>query len=487
MGFPASLAMPMVALNRLAFCLASPACARMPLGKKILFPKADSSARTFGFSFAMVAFSSVASGFGSSKLLTVMGLVLSGRRLPSVDSTPDRRRHSIGKEAGTGREEATNQDGSTILHGAGVPDRRARREGMAATRVLLTLASLIVVVAGLKAAQPILIPVFLALLLAIICSPAVFWLRAHRVPTVAAVLIVVLLLFGVLTVFGAVVGGSINGFMDAAPRYQERIDALGTSATKWLRAQGVDVGEIDTSELFQPGSLMGYLGTGLTALLSTVSNTFVVTLILVFMLLEAAGLPVKIRAALGSPDADLRRLTKAAREIQKYLGLKTAISVVTGLLIGTWVAVLGLDFALTWGFLAFLLNFIPSIGSIIAAVPAVLLAAVQLGVGEAILVAAGFLAVNVVLGNIVEPQLMGRSLGMSTLVVFLSLIFWGWLWGPVGMFLSVPLTMILKIGMENSRDLKPIAIMLDSPRAAAQRLEAAAAGDDDGPAEPPSS
>jgi len=354
------------------------------------------------------------------------------------------------------------------------------RDGVPATRVLLTLASLIVVVAGLNAAQAILIPMLLALLLAILCSPAVFWLRARRVPTVLAVLIVVLVLLAVLSVFGAVVGGSINGFMEAAPRYQERIDALGTSATRWLRAQGVDVGEIEASDIFQPGSFMGYLGKGLSAVLSTVSSTLMVTLILLFMLLEAVGLPVKVRAALGSPDADFRRVTKAAREIQKYLGLKTAISAVTGLLIGTWVAVLGLDFALTWGFLAFLLNFIPNIGSIIAAVPAVLLALVQLGPGQAVLVAAGFVVVNVVLGNLLEPQLMGRTLGMSTLVIFLSLIFWGWLWGPVGMFLSVPLTMILKIGMENSRDLKPIAIMLDSPRAARERFEAATR-DDDGP------
>jgi AI-2 transport protein TqsA len=352
------------------------------------------------------------------------------------------------------------------------------RQGASATRVLLTLASLIVVIAGLKAAQTILIPVLLALLLAILCSPAVFWLRAHRVPTVVAVLLVVLVLLGVLTVFGVVVGGSVNGFMAAAPRYQEWIDELGTSLGDWLKTHGVEAVEISTSDVFQPGALIGFLGRGLTALLSTLSNTFVVVLILLFMLLEAVGLPAKTRAAMGRPDADLQRFTKVAREIQKYLGLKTAISAVTGLLIGGWVALLGLDFALTWGFLAFLLNFIPNIGSIIAAIPAVLLALVQLGPAEAVLVAAGFLVVNVVLGNLVEPQLMGRTLGMSTLVIFLSLVFWGWLWGPVGMFLSVPLTMILKIGMENSRDLRPIAIMLDSPRAVAGRLEAEAEGDD---------
>jgi predicted PurR-regulated permease PerM len=242
-------------------------------------------------------------------------------------------------------------------------------------------------------------------------------------------------------------------------------------------AHGVDVGKIDTSEVFQPGSFIAFLGRGLTALLSTLSNTFLVILILVFMLLEAAGLPIKMRAAMGSSDADLSRFSKAAREIQKYLGIKTAISAVTGLLIGTWLAILGLDFALTWGFLAFLLNFIPNIGSIIAAVPAVLLALVQLGPTQAILVAAGFVVVNVLLGNVVEPHLMGRTLGMSTLVIFLSLVFWGWLWGPVGMFLSVPLTMILKIGMENSQDLQRVAIMLDSTRAAAERLKVPEAGD----------
>jgi predicted PurR-regulated permease PerM len=295
---------------------------------------------------------------------------------------------------------------------------------------------------------------------------------------VAAVLLVVTVLLGVFTAFGALVGGSVNGFVEAAPRYEQRLDDVGASIGTWLQARGVDTSRIHASDVFQPGSLIGILGGGLTALLATLSNTFVVVLILVFMLLEAVFLPVKMRAAMGRADADLQRFTRAARDVQKYLGLKTAVSAMTGLLIGGWVALLGLDFAVTWGFLAFLLNFIPNIGSIIAAIPAVLLALVQLGLGKAILVAVGFLVVNLVIGNIVEPQVMGRTLGMSTLAVFLSLVFWGWLWGPVGMFLSVPLTMILKIGMENSRDLKWVAILLDSPRAAQQRTEAAGEGQD---------
>ncbi len=143
----------------------------------------------------------------------------------------------------------------------------------------------------------------------------------------------------------------------------------------------------------------------------------------------------------------------------------------TGLLVGLWTAILGLDFAVVWGLLAFLLNYIPSIGSIVAAIPAVLLGLIQGGLGYAILIAVGYVVTNIGIGNFVEPWLMGRTLGLSTLVVFLSLVFWGWMWGSIGMLLSVPLTMIIKILFENTDDLQWIAIMLDNRRRAEKRLE----------------
>jgi predicted PurR-regulated permease PerM len=158
--------------------------------------------------------------------------------------------------------------------------------------------------------------------------------------------------------------------------------------------------------------------------------------------------------------------------VQRYLAVKTTVSLVTGAAIAIWTGLVGLDFALVWGLLAFLLNYIPTIGSIIAAAPAVLLATVQLGLGPALLVGVGFLVVNTVLGNIVEPALMGRAVGLSTLVVFTSLVFWGWVWGPVGMLLSVPLTMIVKIFLENSDELRWIAVLLDTPKNAQAMAEA---------------
>ena len=144
----------------------------------------------------------------------------------------------------------------------------------------------------------------------------------------------------------------------------------------------------------------------------------------------------------------------------------------TGIAIGVWLAVIGVDYAMLWGLLAFLLNYVPNIGSIIAAVPTVLFAAVQLGPGAALWSAAGYLVVNVVVGSVVEPRFMGRGLGLSTLVVFLSLVFWGWVLGPVGMFLSVPLTMMIKIALDSRPDTHWIAVLLGPEGAAEEELAA---------------
>ena len=181
-----------------------------------------------------------------------------------------------------------------------------------------------------------------------------------------------------------------------------------------------------------------------------------------FILAEATVFPAKLRAALGREDADLGRFVQITREVQHYLGIKTVISLITGILVGFWVWMLGVDFPLFWGLLAFLFNYVPTIGSILAAIPAMLLALVQFGVGPALVVVLGYLVINVIFGNIVEPHLLGRRLGLSTLVVILSLLFWGWVWGPIGMLLSLPLTMIVKIMLENTDDFRWIAVLLGS-------------------------
>jgi predicted PurR-regulated permease PerM len=180
------------------------------------------------------------------------------------------------------------------------------------------------------------------------------------------------------------------------------------------------------------------------------------------MLFEAASFPRRLHIALADPEMKMSQIDRFIRSVNSYLAIKTVVSVFTGLFVGVWLYVLGVDHFELWAVFAFLFNYIPNIGSIIAAIPAVLMAFVQFGVGEAGLAALGFLLVNTVMGNVIEPRFMGRGLGLSTLVVFLSLIFWGWLLGSVGMLLSVPLTMIVKIALESREETRWFAILLSS-------------------------
>ncbi len=345
-------------------------------------------------------------------------------------------------------------------------------------RSLFIGAAVVVVLAGLKAAQTLIIPFLLALFLAIICAPISAWLARRRVPVGIAVLIVVIAVLAVFTGFGAIVGSSVNDFAAFASQYQGKFDGLIQQMTVWLEARDVDAEALDILNMLQPGKLMNLLGGVLRNLAAVLSNFFLITLTMIFMLLEAASLPVKMRAAMGDRAFDTDNLGQIVTQVQRYLGIKTLTSMATGLLVWIWTAAIGLEFAVVWGLLAFLLNYIPSIGSIVAAVPAVLLGLVQGGMGYALLVATGYVVFNISIGNFAEPLLMGKTLGLSTLVVFLSLVFWGWMWGSIGMLLSVPLTMIIKILLENTDDLRWVSVMLDSRRGAEKRLEAASAESD---------
>ncbi len=334
------------------------------------------------------------------------------------------------------------------------------RPSDAGMRFLIGAACLVVLVAGLRAVAQIALPFLVAVFLAVVSVPFMSWLQRRRVPRPLAVLCTVLAAISVISLLGLVVGRSINEFTAAAPRYQDRLQELIDSAVGLAADVGLPVEEWSSFELL-PVGLFDLLGGALGAIASFASNTFLVLLTVIFILVEAVGFSTKLRAAFGE-GAHFGQLERMTQQVQNYLVIKTAISATTGLLVGLWVAALGLDFALLWGLVAFLLNFIPSLGSIIAAVPAVLLAVVQLGLPRAGVIALGYVGINIVFGNFVEPMLMGRRLGLSTLVVFVSLVFWGWVWGPIGMLFSVPLTMVVKIALENTEEFRWVAVMLDA-------------------------
>ncbi len=345
-------------------------------------------------------------------------------------------------------------------------------------RLLFTLAVMVVLVHGLRLAQPIMMPFAVAAFLAVISLPVVFWLRKKRIPTPVAILLTVL---AVASVFGLVI-------LLASQQLAE-LQALGPAYGRALLSQVENLIfrllEVGLPVELQPAlenvrdNVLGVLNQYLLALaggtftwaLSFVTTTFLVFLILAFALSEAAVFPAKLRAVTGDRLASDERLGKIVGEVQGYLVIKTLVSVATGVLLGLWTWTMGLDSPLLLGLIAFVLNYVPTIGSIIASAPALVLAFVNFDAAgstivdfdlqRAVVVGIGYLVVNVGFGNWLEPTLLGRRLGLSTLVVVLSLVFWGWLWGPVGALLSVPLTMVAKIMTENTKDLKWVAVLLD--------------------------
>jgi AI-2 transport protein TqsA len=327
-------------------------------------------------------------------------------------------------------------------------------------RFLVIAAALVIIIIGINQAQSVLVSILIAIFLALLGTPPVLWLKRKRVPAFAAVLLVVTVMIIILLIVGGFVGASLSSFIDALPSYQQRMHEQISTLKALLAKKGLRVTDKMLFEYVNPGAVMklaiGMLGT----LGSAFSNIILILLTVTFILLETSSFPIKLRAVLGDPQRTFPQFTRFVDDIKRYMIIKTGISLAAGILVGIWLTLLGVDFPILWAFLAFLLHYIPNVGAIIAAIPAVILALVQLGPGSAALVASGYLAVDFLLGNVVEPKLIGRRLDLSTLVVFLSLIFWGSLLGPVGMVLCIPLTMTVKFVCENNQGTQWIAILL---------------------------
>ena len=344
--------------------------------------------------------------------------------------------------------------------------------------VLLAAAAFVVVVAGLKAASALVNPFLLAVFIAVISTPLIFWLEARRIPRGVALFAVILAVVGVLFGLSVVVGASVNDFTNDLPRYTERLKGQFGSLVETLRGLGIDLpqdrdGVLDHVNPAWVLELAGQLFNGFGVVLA---NAFLILLTVVFILLEAASFSGKLYAIARNAHLTRASVDAFTGTVRRYLAIKSLMSLGTGAAVWIWLTLLGVDYPVLWGLLAFLLNYVPNIGSIIAAVPAVLLALVQLGPAAAAWSAAGYFAINVVFGNVLEPRFMGRGVGLSPLVVFLSLIFWGWVLGPVGMFLSVPLTITAKIALAASDETRWAAVLLGTGGEAASGASMEPAG-----------
>ena len=329
---------------------------------------------------------------------------------------------------------------------------------------IITIAAVFVVIAGLKLAQSLVVPVLLSAFIAVISAPALFWLEKRKVPRVLAFTIVVVFVLAILSMVGLVIGNSINDFLSKLPEYEKSLQSFPAKLSELADSWHLPFlkGNIKDKLIHQmdPSFILGFSGTMLGSIGNLLSRTMLIFLTVSFILFETSSFSFKLDALNINTKDPNQSVGLFITKLHNYLAIKTFTSLATGLCVVLMLELFNIDYSLLWGLMAFFLNFIPNIGSIIAAVPAILLGLVQFGWQTALWMSVGYGLINGIIGNIVEPRFMGKGLGLSPLVVFLSLVFWGWVLGPVGMFLSVPLTMTAKIAFDSSEKTKWIGIIL---------------------------
>ncbi|MBT9450445.1 AI-2E family transporter [Akkermansia glycaniphila] len=337
-------------------------------------------------------------------------------------------------------------------------------------RVLVTIAAAFIVFAGLQAARDIIVPIILASFLAIASYPITVSLRKYlHFPHWLAVCFTVLVDFGFLIGLGFLINFLAKDLsIEVQTTYQPLFETKYNDLMLFLRDHGLDTFVQEklgsAQDILSAGVIMSITTAIMGKALGFIAITTLVLILMTFFLGEAPRFRSnvdKITASRGCPN--IRKFADALQGIQRYLVIKTLISLTTGILAWGLCKYMDVGFALLWGIVAFALNFIPTFGSIVAAIPPILLALLIGGISDAVIVAFGYIVINFMLGNGIEPLLLGKQFGIATSVVLLSVILWGWIWGPIGMLLAVPISVLVKLALENSKDLKWIAMMIDNP------------------------
>lgn len=334
------------------------------------------------------------------------------------------------------------------------------------TRILVAIAAIIIILAGVKLASEIVIPFLLSLFITIICSPIIRAMTERKVPLWLAISLLFVFIATLFLFLAGLVNSAVREFSGSIPQYKillsERLTIIMQFAERWDIPLMISREQI--LDLLDPSVIMNFVSRLLLSFSSVVTNIFVLLLVVVFMLFEAPTAKHKLAVALGANAQNIaakeNHIDRVLQGIINYLGVKTVISLTTGVAVWILLESFGVQYAVLWATLSFLFNYIPNIGSFIAGVPIIVQALLLNGFSIGFGVLIGIVAINMLIGNVIEPRMMGKHLGLSTLVVFLSLLFWGWLLGTVGMLLSVPLTMAFKIALESSEKTLRYAALL---------------------------
>jgi AI-2 transport protein TqsA len=308
-------------------------------------------------------------------------------------------------------------------------------------RVMLLLATLVVVLVGMRLAAPILDPILFAVVLALLFSPIYAWLRRRRIPTPIALVIMLVGLTVLFLAIAGIMGISIARFSGDIGTYTSKLNGQLDDIQSLTKTLGIS--KADLQKALSPSALTGAIGAVLGGVADFLSNLFLILIIVLFLLAEGPALMGRLRASAGEDHPQVVRLTLFGRSVVRQLGLRAIVNLATATGVVLLLFVLRVDFPLMWGILAFFLSFIPWIGLPLAVAPAVILALAEHGVTNAVLAIIGVTVINILAENALSPMLMGRSLSISPTVLFIGFIFWAWLLGGPGAFLAAPLTIFL--------------------------------------------
>ncbi len=333
-------------------------------------------------------------------------------------------------------------------------------------RGLLTLAAAMVVLYGLKMASSVMLPIMMAMFLAIISYSVTQLLRRYlRFPHWLAVIFTVAVdgavLFGIVSLLrflAADMAATLQG--DVTARFAEKYNEVMQLLQSWGLDEQARRFVSSPQDIFDPQQVIAFSQSVAGQVVSLTSVSVIVLVLMTFILGEVPLFRRNFNRLSNSAEGK-NQVLEAVLGVQRYLLIKTIASLCTGLLAWWLCEAMNVPFAFLWGFVAYVLNYIPTVGSIAAAIPPILMALLLGSWGDTFLVAGGYLAINFAIGNGIEPLFLGRQFGISTSVVLLSVMLWGWVWGPCGMLLAMPITVLLKLALKNSRDLSWVATMIE--------------------------
>ncbi|MEA2004665.1 MAG: AI-2E family transporter [Acidobacteriota bacterium] len=331
--------------------------------------------------------------------------------------------------------------------------------------VTISLLIIVIFLCGvvLRLAKPVLFPFFIAIFISYILFPILGFLKKNKIPNALSIIFILIVAFFICYLLGALFYSSGKAFAAELPKYGQKVSPILSSIQEKFKLTGTEWQLIDWIEQIDLNKIASFILSSLGPFFTFIKNLFLIFIFLVFILAERGIIEKKIANSFSGIQSKriVDVIQKINNQIQRYLAIKTVISFITGVFVTIVLLLFGVDFAVVFGFFTFLLNYIPNIGSIIATAFPVTIAVFQFEtLWPALWILIIIIAVQMIMGNFIEPRVIGKGLDLSPLVVLLSLFFWGWLWGLPGMILAVPIAAIIKIVCANFPSLRPLAVLM---------------------------